>query len=333
MAQNVTVAGASYTDVPSVVLPKTGGGTAQFDDTTDANATAADIVSGKTAYSNGTKLTGTHGSTITGTYDSSTKALTLTTTNVTTTWFGGINAEFLYEARCEYKLSETNYSSLTPTDQAQSLNFPATTYSSTAAANVTFDRYGNGYHSGTSLNYGVYNYIWLCEGFVQAKYTVDEATMGAAHVIASGFSVVYNYGSRPRVSSGNIIYPSTTTYGSYGNTTASSLMCYYRTAANVIALANNATYGTSLAAIGPSQSSTSSRTPGYVNFRTPTWGIRANDTYMPISSYSYLDAENTKLYYRCRFYRVPVEYGQYYLENDRLVRCMLLESTFPVELV
>lgn len=59
MAQNITLLGASYSDVPSVLLPKTGGGTAQFDDTTDANATASDIASGKTAYVNGTKLTGT----------------------------------------------------------------------------------------------------------------------------------------------------------------------------------------------------------------------------------------------------------------------------------
>ena len=32
MAQNITLMGASYSDVPKVVLPKTGGGTAAFVD-------------------------------------------------------------------------------------------------------------------------------------------------------------------------------------------------------------------------------------------------------------------------------------------------------------
>ena len=61
MAQNVTVAGASYQDVPSILLPKTGGGTASFVDTTiSTNAAAAsDIASGKLAYVNGSLVTGT----------------------------------------------------------------------------------------------------------------------------------------------------------------------------------------------------------------------------------------------------------------------------------
>lgn len=58
MAQNVTIAGASYSDVPAIDLPKAGGGTARFMDTGDADAIAADIAMGKTAYVGGVKVTG-----------------------------------------------------------------------------------------------------------------------------------------------------------------------------------------------------------------------------------------------------------------------------------
>ena len=61
MAQNITLLGASYSAVPAVNLPKTGGGTATFTDTTIASnaASAADILAGKMAWVNGTLITGT----------------------------------------------------------------------------------------------------------------------------------------------------------------------------------------------------------------------------------------------------------------------------------
>ena len=50
MAQNVIIKGVTYQDVPEVDIPKSGGGTAKFYDTSSADAAAGDILTGKTAY-------------------------------------------------------------------------------------------------------------------------------------------------------------------------------------------------------------------------------------------------------------------------------------------
>lgn len=60
MAQSITLLGATYTDVPAVDLPKTGGGTARFMDVTNTTAGASNVASGYYFYtSNGVRTQGT----------------------------------------------------------------------------------------------------------------------------------------------------------------------------------------------------------------------------------------------------------------------------------
>ena len=50
MSQNISLLGATYSAVPAVQLPKSGGGTATFTDVTDPTAAASDVASGKYFY-------------------------------------------------------------------------------------------------------------------------------------------------------------------------------------------------------------------------------------------------------------------------------------------
>ena len=50
MAQNVSLWGATYSNVPALEVPKQGGGTASFTDVTDTTAAASDVASGKYFY-------------------------------------------------------------------------------------------------------------------------------------------------------------------------------------------------------------------------------------------------------------------------------------------
>lgn len=60
MAQNVVINGVTYQNVPEVDIPLSGGGTAEFFDTSDATLDSGDkMLSGNTAYADGVKYTGT----------------------------------------------------------------------------------------------------------------------------------------------------------------------------------------------------------------------------------------------------------------------------------
>lgn len=58
MAQNVVINGVTYSSVPEVNIPTTGGGTAKFYDASGATAAAADILTGKSAFGASGEISG-----------------------------------------------------------------------------------------------------------------------------------------------------------------------------------------------------------------------------------------------------------------------------------
>ena len=77
MAQSVVINGVTYADVPEVDIPLSGGGTAKFVDTSDGDAAASDMLSGKKAYVNGTLVTGNIQSKAAATYTPTTSDQTI----------------------------------------------------------------------------------------------------------------------------------------------------------------------------------------------------------------------------------------------------------------
>lgn len=58
MAQNVVINGVTYANVPEVDIPKSGGGTAKFYDTSSADIAAGDVLTGKTGFGSGGSVSG-----------------------------------------------------------------------------------------------------------------------------------------------------------------------------------------------------------------------------------------------------------------------------------
>ena len=58
MAQSVKINGVTYSDVPYVQIPKSTTGTATFYDTSDADAVAGNVLTGKKAYGSGGSISG-----------------------------------------------------------------------------------------------------------------------------------------------------------------------------------------------------------------------------------------------------------------------------------
>ena len=167
MAQNITLLGASYSAVPSVLLPKTGGGTASFVDITDTTAAASDVASGKYFYTaagvrtQGTSSGGGGGWTKIG----NTTELTVSTTSTSAASAGTIalgsayyTKDYIIHVRIRDKNGKSNgnfYGSDTYFMNFYKANGATTTLST--VAQICY-RYNNSALAATAGGYGVYGY-------------------------------------------------------------------------------------------------------------------------------------------------------------------------------
>ena len=127
MAKSVVINGVTYANTPEVDIPISGGGTAKFYETSDANITSADVLTGKTGYGSSGSVSGgmaNNGST-SGTI--STKAGTVTIPSGYTTG-GTVSISSTEQAKI---IASNIKSGVTILGQAGSLTLPTITQDST----------------------------------------------------------------------------------------------------------------------------------------------------------------------------------------------------------
>lgn len=233
---------------------------------------------------------------------------------------GGTNGGFMLNGRLiatkeyEFKLSDTNYSSLTVSTTAQSLTLPATTYSN-ASTTITCFKLGVS-NDGTIIDVYNHDYIVIIE--TVTSYVYSSSIADTIHGIKSVYVREWNegkyYGSVDSAT-GQLNTAANPTYA--GATATSTARLLYQKADNTYALSttNYGVYGTPTpAAIGITNGE------GYLDLKLSSFSVRANSTYFPEAAMNLLDTTNTKIKSTWYIYEGDKSmYGQVYGRACELV--------------
>lgn len=110
-ARNISLLGATYSNVPGVTLPVSGGGSATFYEVSDTTATAADVATGKYFYTaSGVKTQGTNSG---GGGDSKNAQVVQGTTRTTSSSLTAIGAEMTVSKTGTYDVYWSGFRSST----------------------------------------------------------------------------------------------------------------------------------------------------------------------------------------------------------------------------
>lgn len=286
MAQNITLLGASYSDVPAVTLPKTGGGTARFTDATPTTAVESDVASGKTfikadgSLGTGTSSGGGGGGSITQDQDG---YLVLSPNGGgggggdTWAWYG-TNAELLKSESDTIALEDTDYATWTPSTSSSVI------YTLPSSGNITTD-------------FSTYDYTATLEFVFNPVYETGTTLQNAA------LKYVYA-GKMDRTFAPN-------TYlqwedGSGFTAQISDTCAYYRvtyvnsSGTNTVAQSNTSVYCNNLNVVNSGNS--------YFYVQPQVYAICSN-SYFSTTMAAAIDQENSTFSYRYCIYRIPKNRG------------------------
>ena len=290
MAKNITLMGASYSDVPAVLLPQTGGGTASFTDVTETTATADDVAEGKVFFAaDGSRQVGTstggtqEAITITDTLDSHGGTIREITGM---TWYKRYlppSAELVAEHDETINLSaDTNWDAWTPSTSAKTL-----------------------LEAGTTRGAGSYT--------IGASAYQDKAIVGVAFahtdvVFKDGTAMAKGYAKGRTVYCVGMYAPlKMPGYSSayYGMTlTGTGMRNVYWTSAAATTIYTAATYGIGLSGGLTLSTSSATGTSRVIGFTRPTLTARCSSTYFSTACAGKIDSANTNTYIKTRLYLI-----------------------------
>lgn len=247
MAQNITLMGASYSAVPAVELPKTGGGVATFVDVTDTTATASDVAQGMLFHSADGMLavgTGSGGS-------ASPIPIVIRP-----------DAELVHRWQADELLVED-----------LGLAIPA--YKTSAQTIHT----GAALSPTIAVDYTNYRYYVVMLGLSIPQYNTTTKVKGRCDYIATVY--LYELAVLPASTIETIDGAKTYTSRNVAvNANGSAGREVYWTSATAISVANNATYGAYVTGQSPTISSST------LTVKAPIYGIRGSTTYMTSGAWS-----------------------------------------------
>lgn len=268
MAQNITLLGASYADVPAVQLPKTGGGTARFTDTTPTTATAPDVTQGKIfCLADGSLATGTNS--------------------------GGGGALKVGVIRPDAQLVQTwSYDKLIHADEG--VTIPAyTTTEQTLKASATLT-------ASVSLDTSSYDYFITFRGIAAPVYSSD--TKGAGRFVYSAYVSSYELVYVPKsllTDGGNVSERHPVALPSMGT----GFNLYWRNASAIRSGSSVNSGGAYLSPVSPVLTASVTTDNQTVEIKSPKLCLRGSTTYLTSTYWGYIT--DIRYQYIIQLWRAP----------------------------